>query len=103
MSSNQADIFADIAPIEEVKASSARDLFEHYPKRKPFIVRGLVRDWPIVKAGLESGEKARAYLLSKSLKRPFVATVGPRGVDGRIFYDEAVSYTHLTLPTTPYV
>jgi len=96
MPANAEDIFSNIAPISEVQASSADELFEHYPKREPFIVRGLVKDWPLVEAGQKSGAAARTYLLSKAQNRPFVATVGPKDVDGRIFYDDDMHVNTVT-------
>ena len=39
--------------------------------RTPFVVRGLIADWPLVKAGLESGAAARAYLLDHRRDRTF--------------------------------
>jgi len=100
MPSEAQNIFANIAPLPEVEVSSARDLFEHYPKRQPFIVRGLVKNWPLVQAGLRSGDDARSYLKGKALSRPFVASVGPKGVDGRIFYNDDMSVNTVTRPAT---
>lgn len=55
----------------------------------PFIVRGLARDWPLVRAGLEEGGAgARAYLLRHARQRPFEVNVGQPGQGGRLFYDE---------------
>ena len=57
----------------------------------PFIVRGLVADWPLVHAGLRSSRAARDYLAERALDRPFVASVGAKGGDGRFFYNEAMA------------
>ena len=61
--SNSIDIFEGIAPIEEVQAFSISDLEPYLAKRKPFIVRGLVANWPLVTAGKVSG-KGRPLSLS---------------------------------------
>ena len=63
----------------------------------PFVVRGLVRDWPLVQAGLESGRAARDYLLRHRRDMPFPAAVGAPGTDGRLFYDAAMGMNFLTL------
>ncbi len=56
---------------------------------RPFIVRDLARDWPLVRAGLEGGgAAARAYLLRFARDRRFEVNVGEPGQGGRLFYDE---------------
>src|SRR3546814_14887657 len=55
--------------------------------REPFVLRGLVADWPLVAAGRESGQAARRYLLGYARDRPFSVSIGAPGHDGRLFYD----------------
>jgi hypothetical protein len=56
---------------------------------KPFVVRGLARDWPLVRSGIDGGGKgARDYLLGHARKRPFEVNIGEPGKGGRLFYDE---------------
>lgn len=55
--------------------------------REPFVVRGLVADWPLVAAGRTSARAARAYLLDRARDRPFTVSIAPPGHDGRLFYD----------------
>ena len=57
-----ADIFSDMTPMAEVSARTFAQLEPHFLGRNPFIVRGLVTDWPLVQAGLKSGNAARDYL-----------------------------------------
>lgn len=56
---------------------------------EPVVVRGLVRDWPIVAAGRDGDEAAAAYLLSFYNGRPGVGYTGV-GIGGRYFYDASV-------------
>lgn len=58
--------------------------------REPFVVRGLVADWPLVQAGLASARAARAYLLERARPLPFTVSLGQPGADGRLFYDAAM-------------
>ena len=58
--------------------------------RAPFVLRGLVADWPLVRAGLESPRAARAYLLERAREVPFAVSIGEPGHDGRMFYDAAM-------------
>ena len=47
--------------------------------RQPFVVRGLVADWPLVCAGKESATTAREYLLQRRRDVPFTVSVGEPG------------------------
>ncbi|MDE0946899.1 MAG: cupin-like domain-containing protein, partial [Sphingobium sp.] len=57
----------------------------------PFIVRGLVRDWPLVQAGLESNRAARAFLLAHARERDFIVSMAEPDANGRLFYDAAMA------------
>ena len=57
---------------------------------RPFIIRSLAADWPLVEAGKRSGKAARDYIASKGRDRPFTVSVGRPGGDGRLFYDDAM-------------
>lgn len=54
---------------------------------RPFIMRGLAANWPLVAAGRESAETARRYILSFARQRDFNVLVGDPGKE-RVFYDE---------------
>lgn len=54
---------------------------------EPLVLRGLVRDWPLVRAGLDSAEAAADYLRGFYRGAPVVAMVAPAEVRGRFFYD----------------
>ena len=59
---------------------------------KPFVVRGIASDWPLVRAGLEQGGKgARDYLVQHARDRKFEVNVGRPGKGGRLFYDEQMA------------
>jgi hypothetical protein len=64
--------------------------------RTPFIVRGLVADWPLVEAGRKSGREARDYLLGRSRDVPFVVSIGEAETGGRLFYDDAMQMNFRT-------
>lgn len=59
---------------------------------QPFVVRGLVAQWPVVKAALQSASAAMAYLrgFCRPGAPPVVATVGPPDIEGRFFYAEGL-------------
>jgi hypothetical protein len=64
--------------------------------RTPFVVRGLVADWPLVKAGRNSGAEARSYLLGYRRDRAFTVNIGEPGAGDRLFYDEAMAMNFRT-------
>jgi len=64
--------------------------------RTPFVVRGLIADWPLVKAGLDSGAAARAYLLEQRRDRAFTVNIGEPGAGDRLFYGEAMAMNFRT-------
>ena len=82
-------VFASMKRVEERAADDAAALSALLDEAEgPFVVRGLVKDWPLVRAGLESGRAARKYLLDKACAAPFTVTIGQPGRDGRLFYDD---------------
>ena len=83
-----ADVLASLPRVAEVGPA---DLDARLREASaPFVVRGLVADWPLVEAGRRSAKAARDYLLSLHRDRPFTVSVGNEGGDGRLFYDEAM-------------
>lgn len=82
---------AGVAAVPEVAVADAAALDAQLrAATAPFVVRGLVRDWPLVQAGLESGRAARNYLLRRRRDTRFTVSVGQPGSDGRLFYDAAM-------------
>ena len=91
-------IFDSIARIPEVQVSGPGELDERLlAAESPFVVRGLVEDWPLVQAGRRSGHDARTYLLDLHRDRPFTVSVGEQGSDGRLFYDSAMAMNFRTM------
>lgn len=91
-------IFQALAPIREIAVADAAALdAELRVAGTPFVVRGLVEHWPLVKAGLQSGKVARDYLLALAKPRPFTVAVGERGGGGRLFYDSAMGMNFQTV------
>ena len=88
MAEADAAIYNRLAPVAERewnKGAGLDALLEG--AREPFVLRGLVADWPLVAAGKSSARDARRYLLDHARDRPFKVSIGPPGHDGRLFYD----------------
>lgn len=91
MAEGSASIFAALAAVEEREAADAAALDSLLRgARTPFVIRGLVRDWPLVQASLRSAAEARAQLVGHARPVPFAVSIGAPGGDGRLFYDAAM-------------
>ena len=91
-------IFDGLARVPEAAVTSAEDLNARLrTAEQPFLVRGLVSDWPLVVAGRKSGRDARDYLLRRRRDRSFVVSVGQPGSGERLFYDDAMAMNFRTL------
>jgi hypothetical protein len=53
----------------------------------PFVMRGLVRDWPLYLAGRQSTDALRDYLLTFYNGDPVHLMTAPSSIEGRLFYD----------------
>jgi hypothetical protein len=65
------------------------DLFhsEIRPLGQPAVFRGLKRDWPLVRAGLQSGQAVVDYLSGFYSDKPIGTLTVPPSEKGRIFYN----------------
>lgn len=85
-------ILAGIARVSEAAVADAAELDTRLREATtPFVVRGLVADWPLVQAARRSAAEARAYLLRHHRDRPFTVSIGRPGDDGRLFYDAGMA------------
>lgn len=97
MADQATSIFAALPAVEQREAADPAALDALLRQaRTPFVIRGLVAGWPLVKAGLQSSRAARAYLLERARNVPFVVSVGPPGHDGRMFYDQTMAMNFQT-------
>jgi len=89
-------ILAGLARVPEIAATAGELDALLRGADQPFIVRGLVADWPLVQAGRKSGRDARDYLLRRRRDRAFTVSVGAPGSGGRLFYDDAMAMNFRT-------
>jgi hypothetical protein len=87
---------APLRPIVERKAAPGELDALLSGERTPFVIRGLVADWPLVRRGLVSGAAARAYLLEHRRDRAFTVNVGEPGAGDRLFYNEGMGMNFRT-------
>lgn len=91
-------IFTALARVPEARVANAAELDAQLrAATSPFVVRGLVADWPLVRAGRRSGRAAREYLAGLRRDVPFTVSVGTPESDGRLFYDDAMGMNFRTV------
>jgi len=98
MTDRGTDIFAGLPTVPErvVADAAALDAALRTADR-PFVVRGMIADWPLVQAGQRSAAAARRYILDHRRDVPFTVSVGANGSDGRLFYDAAMAMNFATV------
>jgi hypothetical protein len=85
-------MFESTKPINEINHAAVADLAQvQMTAAQPVILRGLVRDWPLVQAGLRSDKDADQYLRSFYTNQMVHALVAPAKEQGRYFYNDELS------------
>lgn len=69
--------------------------------QKPALLKGFVRDWPLVQAGLESPRAAMAYLKRFDGGRPVTGYTGAPEIGGRFFYDDSATRLNFEAARVP--
>jgi hypothetical protein len=83
---------ASIAGIREIAVADAVELDAQLRESKtPFVVRGLVADWPMVRQGRTSPRAARDYIQRHARDLPFAVSVATPESGGRLFYDDGLA------------
>ncbi|WP_262690526.1 cupin-like domain-containing protein [Kordiimonas aestuarii] len=59
-----------------------------FSSREPLVLKGLVSDWPLAKAGLEGADAARQHLLEHYDGATVGASLGDPSAKGRVFYNK---------------
>jgi len=77
-------------PIEEIHCSPSVIPQHIYAADTPFILRGLVADWPIVKTSADSDQAVVDYLKTFYNGQPVSAFMAMPEASGRIFYNESL-------------
>ena len=87
-----------LARVSEIAVADAADLDARLREAdRPFVVRGLAADWPLVAAGRRSARDAREYLLGLRRDVPFTVSVGEPATGGRLFYDDGMAMNFRTM------
>jgi hypothetical protein len=79
----------EIRPINAVSSvSRAKFDSEIRPAGEPIILRGLVKNWPAVKAGITSIQEMGDYIKKMDSHQPVPTYLGPSHIQGRYFYSD---------------
>jgi hypothetical protein len=80
-------MFADLRPVDEMSGSRLEALPPEVLKTgRPAVLRGAVREWPLVRSALQSDEAAVEYLNRFYTGQPVATIVAPASEQGRFFY-----------------
>ena len=79
------------AALPEWSAEDGVATAEILDQQRPFVLRGLVADWPVVAAARRSADDIAAYLRRFDRGVAVEAFVGEPGMKGRYFYDADLS------------
>lgn len=92
-----ADLFDGLRPVSAITVADCWAL-DHAlaASAEPFVVRGLVADWPLVAAGAKGPPSARTYLFGFARDTDFTYAEGAPGGGERIFYDDTMAMNHRT-------
>ncbi|KQW78762.1 cupin-like domain-containing protein [Brevundimonas sp. Root1279] len=80
-----------LASIDAAGLEPRRFHEEILPVARPVILRGLVRDWPVVKAGRASPDALVGYMTRFDRSVPVSAMMGAPGIGGRFHYNDDLS------------
>jgi len=98
MADRSPGIFASLPPVRDVVAGTPAALDALLREATtPFVVRGLIADWPLVQAGQRSSREARDHIAGFARPVPFAVSVGQPHSGGRLFYDDARGMNFQTL------
>lgn len=90
MAEAKPGIFAQMAEVRAITIDGPADLDVRLREATtPFVVRGLIADWPMVQAGHQSSRAGRDYIQRHARDLPFAVSVGTPDSRGRLFYDDA--------------
>ena len=73
----------------DVSVATFRD--EILPAGKPAVLRGAIRDWPAVRAGLDSPAAMASYVRAFDTGATTETMVGDPSIRGRFFYNDAMT------------
>jgi hypothetical protein len=90
------------SPTKEVASQAPIEIEEGVlQSTEPVLLKGLVADWPIVKAGVQSAQAAADYVRRFYSGRPVTASFGGPEIRGRVGYNDALNGFNFQAVTIP--
>jgi hypothetical protein len=88
-------------PIPETRTLTPREFDEEIlPAGQPVVLRGFVRDWPIVEASQDSAEAFCDYVKRFDRGHKVDVVHGPASMRGRVFYNEDMTGLNCRMEST---
>ncbi|MFT5758843.1 MAG: hypothetical protein ACI9LM_003591 [Alteromonadaceae bacterium] len=85
-----SDIFTTLAEVKQIdKCSPSNISQEILASTEPLLLKGLVKDWPVVAASKQSYAEAASYLKQYYQGMPVSVGIGDADSNGRLFYNKA--------------
>ena len=75
---------------------------EIIPRDRPAVIKGLVKDWPIVRAGAQSAQALFDYIRARDLARPVRVMIGQPDIKGVYFYREDMTGLNFEFKFQPF-
>lgn len=91
------------APIRELDGTTAANAFARVADLdEPAVFRGLVAEWPLVRAAQTSDKEVDEYLMQFYGGQPVTVFTSEPGVDGRIFYTDELERVNFAQSKKPF-
>jgi Cupin-like domain len=75
---------------------------EIIPRARPAVMKGLVADWPMVRAGAQSPDALLDYIRDRDLSRPVRVLIGQPDIKGLYFYRDDLSGLNFEYAQRPF-
>src|SRR4051812_2693596 len=79
----------EFKPVRELRGVSPEQFRDEIvPAQEPVVLRGVVADWPAVRAGRESAHAIASYLRALDNGTPTDTMIGAPSIGGHFFYND---------------
>lgn len=100
---DETDVFRTAARVREISCDrSLEAVMSVAASPEPVVLKGFVRDWPVVKAGASSLADLQAYLARFDRGVQVPVSAGPATLDGRIFYNADMTGMNVDRGNAPF-
>lgn len=96
------DVFSRLNGIEVVEGITPQRFREDIlPREQPVVLKGVVRDWPIVRLAAQSDEAAADFIARCDIGKPAQTLLGDPSIKGEFFYGDDLNRFNFQKGTVP--